>query len=196
MQKFKKYRAVPVLFALAAMTAGSALAAGRIEEKEFSVALPAGFSEPAKQEKTVDSPSGPITQVTYVSKGQDGSAIILGYSEFAAEITDPAETMNSGRDEFTKAINASYTDEREKVVAGYPARSFLYAAAEPQAMFGRADLVVAGPRMYQLIFLGASQDGVGAPEITNFFRSFALTTPAASTQASAKPAQSAPPTPE
>lgn len=146
--------------------------AEQVKGDAFSVTLPDGFGNAQQQKQTVQSPSGPINVVTYISKSGDGSAVILGYSEFSGKITDPDATLDSGRDSLLKSLGASAKGEREVQVSGHPARTFNYSATSPRVVFGRTDLVVVGPRMYQLIYLGFSEEALQKGDVQNMFSTF------------------------
>jgi len=154
------------------LTVAMTAQAGQVRGDAFSVTLPDGFGNAQQQKQTVNSPSGPINVVTYISKSADGSAVILGYSQFSGKITDPGATLASGRDSLLKSLGAVAKSERNVKVSGHPGRTFLYSASNPRPVFGRTDLVVVGPRMYQLIYLGFEQDGIEKDDVQNMFSTF------------------------
>ena len=179
MTQFKNRPRAKTLFTILTLTLGFATFAhaGNVNGDAFSVTLPNGFGDAQSQKQTLDSPSGPITQVTYISKSQDGSAVILGYSEFSGTITDPDATLKSGRDSLLKSLGATAKNERSAEVSGHPARTFLYSATSPRLVFGRTDLVVVGPRMYQLIYLGFTQEAIQQADVQGMFSSFRVSDP-------------------
>jgi len=146
--------------------------AGQVKGDAFSVTLPDGFGNAQQQKQTVQSPSGPINVVTYISKAEDGSAVIIGYSEFSGTITDPGATLTSGRDSLLKSLGATANNEKDVEVSGHPARTFNYSATSPRTVFGRTDLVVVGPRMYQLIYLGFTQEALQKGDVQGMFSTF------------------------
>lgn len=160
---------IALVFTLSLATVAQA---GQVKGDAFSVTLPDGFADPQQQKQTVQSPSGPISVVTYISKANDGSAVILGYSEFSGVITDAPATLASGRDSLLKSLGATANSERAVEVSGHPARTFNYSATSPRTIFGRTDLVVVGPRMYQLIYLGFTQDGLQKADVQSMFSTF------------------------
>jgi len=174
MKKFaKRPLARTLLFAFVfTLSLATVAQAGQVKGDVFSVTLPDGFGNAQQQKQTVESPSGPINVVTYISKADDGSAVILGYSEFSGTITDPSATLSSGRDSLLKSLGATAKNERDVEVSGHPARTFNYSATEPRTVFGRTDLVVVGPRMYQLIYLGFTQEALQRADIQGMFTSF------------------------
>ena len=98
--------------------------------------------------------------------------MILGYSQFSGKITDPDATLASGRDSLLKQLGATASNERDVKVSGHPARTFMYSASSPRAVFGRTDLVVVGPRMYQLIYLGFTQEALQKADVQSMFSTF------------------------
>lgn len=140
-------------------------------DEEFVLELPEGFSEFQRTEQTVPTPSGPITQVTYLSKSDQG-AFIVTYSDVNDQITDPGAMMESGRDSLLKSINASLEDEQEISLDGQPGMSFRYKADQPRPVYARTDLVVVGPRMYQVIFLGFTEEARDRADVASSFSSF------------------------
>jgi hypothetical protein len=172
MKKFSK-RPLAMLFTFVfTLSLATVAQAGQVKGDAFSVTLPDGFGSAQQQKQTVDSPSGPINVVTYIAKADDGSAVILGYSEFSGKITDPAATLSSGRDSLLQSLGATAKNERDVEVSGHPARTFNYSATQPRTVFGRTDLVVVGPRMYQLIYLGFTQEALQKADVQGMFTSF------------------------
>lgn len=143
-----------------------------VDRESFSITLPTGFSEFARQEQTVKSQSGDIKQVTYVSKGVGGNAIIVTYGTMSGKILEPAAMMGSGRDSLIKSLGAALQEEKSLEIDGKPAMSISFTAEKPRPIFARTDLVVVGPRMYQVIFLGASAESLAHESTQQFFQSF------------------------
>jgi hypothetical protein len=164
-----------LVFAVFTLGLAGAAQAAQVKGDAFSVTLPDGFGSPQQQKQTVNSASGPINVVTYISKASDGSAVILGYSQFSGMIKDPDATLASGRDSLLKSLGATAKDERAVKVSGHPGRTFAYSAASPRPIFGRTDLVVVGPRMYQLVYLGFDQESLDKADVQNMFSTFKVT---------------------
>jgi hypothetical protein len=160
-----------------AVFAGSAAAnaqAQPFENDDFRIALPAGFSEFAIQEQTIDSPSGPIVQRTFVSKDETGAALIVTYGEMPGTILDPEEMISGSRDSLVTSVGAQVETERELEINGATGRSILFAAASPTEIFARGDLMVTGPRLFQVIFLGFNQEQRAGDAVSSAFESFAI----------------------
>lgn len=165
-------RAAIVAAMAAALVFPTAMLASNVENEDFAVTLPEGYSEFAHQVQKVASPSGEIHQSTWVSKGADGSAFIVTYGDLSGPITDPEAAMTSGRDSLLKSLNASLEQEREIEIDGNPARTFEFSSQGETPIFARTDLAVTGPRMYQVIFLGFSEEARQSAGVDQFFRSF------------------------
>jgi hypothetical protein len=170
---FPKRNLFVLTLALAMMSSFAfASDADKLETDDFVVELPAGYSKPAKQEQTIPSESGPIRQVTYVAKNDTGSAVVVTYSIMTGKILDPAAMMKSGRDSLIKSLNAKVDSEQATQIAGRPSLRLSYSAAEPRPIFARTDFVVHDDKMYQIIFLGASQEERQNAAIARIFDSF------------------------
>jgi hypothetical protein len=184
----KRYSVLALPVALmVAIVAGPAAAhaqAQPFENDDFSIALPAGFSEFAIQEQTIDSPSGPIVQRTFVSKDETGAAMIVTYGEMPGTILDPEEMISGSRDSLVTSVGAQVESERSLDVDGATGRSILFAASSPTAIFARGDLMVTGPRLFQVIFLGFNQEQRAGDAVSSAFESFEIK-PAAEAEAAA-----------
>jgi hypothetical protein len=171
MKAFSK-RVVAVTFLLTVALAPAMFAQTPVERDSFRITLPAGFEEFTRQQQTVKSATGDIQQITYVSKGTGGNAVIVTYGQMAGKILDPTATMNSGRDSLLKSLGATLASEKQVQIDGKPGLSFSYSAEKPRPIFARTDLIVAGPRMYQVIFLGASAEALASEATQRMFSSF------------------------
>ncbi len=145
-----------------------------VELDGLSVSLPAGFEEFAKDEKTVESDSGPIRNVTYVSKSAAGEAIIVSFSEFSGPLLNPNQMMTSGKDSLLKGANAKSESEEPRELDGQPGLHLLFSADQPRPLFGRGQYGVQDDRMYQLIYLAGSPDRRISPDAELFFASIDL----------------------
>lgn len=152
--------------------------AERLSGDEFSIDLPSWCGKAQKQEQKVDSPSGPIDVVTYVAKGDNGAACIVTYSELSGPITDAETTIDSNRDSLLKQLNVNIDREKSIEVSGFEGRSISFSTAQPRPIFGRTDLVVAGDRLYQVIYIGYTAEDRQAVESSNLFGSLTIKAPA------------------
>lgn len=173
---FSIRKAVPVVVLTVAVSLPGAFAhaAERFETEAFTVEVPEVLGEFAKQEQTIQDASGPIRQVTWVAKSDDGSACIVAYSEMSGKILDPDAMMKSGRDSLLKSLNATLENERRSDADGAPKLSLNYSAASPRPIFARTDFLVSGQRMYQVIFLGSTPEARQNADVARLFQSFRL----------------------
>lgn len=161
--------------ALILVPAGASAEMGAaVNTDAFSVSLPAGFSEFAKQEQVVKTPTGPMNQVTYVSKSPNGEACIVTYGEMSGPILDPKAMMVSGRDGLVKSLGATIEAEKELEINGKKGMTFLYSAAQPRPIFARTDMVVSGARLYNVIYIGPSAEARSNQDVESLFSSFKL----------------------
>ena len=153
--------------------------AERLSEEEFSIELPSWCGEAAKQNQKVDAPSGPINVVTYVARGEDGAACIVTYSELSGPITDAVATLDNSRDSLLGQLNVDLERENQIDVSGFEGRSFLFTTTNPRPVYGRADMVVADDRLYQVIYIGYTPEARDAVEGSRLFESLTIETPEA-----------------
>ncbi|HUP64404.1 MAG TPA: hypothetical protein VM557_03895 [Thermoanaerobaculia bacterium] len=149
-------------------------AATTVEEESFRIELPEGFEKFTRQAQTVKSENGDIEQVTYISKDDEGDIVIVTYGQMPGVILDPEATMNSGRESLVKSLNATLAGQRKIEIDGKPGISFEYSAEKPRMIFARTDLVVAGPRLYQVIYLTQTVESLREDETEEIFTSFDL----------------------
>ncbi len=170
MKALSKKVVVTAFLTLALATVG--FAQTPVEQDSFSITLPAGFGEFTRQQQTVKSANGDIQQVTFVSKGLAGSAVIVTYGQMTGKILDPTAMMGSGRDSLLKSLGAKLESETQVEIDGKPGLSIVYSAEKPRPIFARTDLVVAGSRMYQVIFLGSSAEAPASESTRQMYSSF------------------------
>lgn len=152
--------------------------AERLSEEEFSIELPGSCGAAQKHEQKVESPSGPIDVVSYVAKADDGSACIVIYSELSGPITDPESAIDSNRDSLLGQLGVQVEAEKPITVSDFEGRSMQFTTTDPRPVFGRADFVVADDRLYQVIYIGYSQDSRMAMESSEFFNTLQIEAPA------------------
>jgi len=143
----------------------------------FSVTLPPGFAAPAKTETTQ---SGIVTD-TWVSKAPTNEAIVISISKMPARIADPAKLMDSTRDSLLKSVKG--TLENEQTLAGdKPGRVIQFRSG---TAFLRSRLVVDGDKLYQLLYVGRSEEQRAA--VGQMFDSFRIIAPPMTASSSAPP---------
>lgn len=154
-----------VLGAVTALTA--AMAGTAVNEKTFSLTLPDGYGAFTKQVQKDQK----VT--TYVSKGEDGGVIIVSHA-LMAPTEDIDAYLAKERDSLIKSLKATLGPQQQRRIDGKDGLSFRYFIQGAQPMFGRTDLVVADPRLYQVIYLAGSEEAVGSAAVNQMFGSFDL----------------------
>ena len=133
----------------------------------FGVTLPAGFAAPTK---TVQTESG-IETTTWVSKSLTGEAVVISISKMPSKIADPVKLMDSTRDSLLKSVKG--TLENEQTLSGdKPGRVIQFRSG---TAFLRSRLLVDGDRLYQLLYVGRSEEQRAA--VGQMFDSFRITAP-------------------
>lgn len=164
-----------VFLAVALLTAAPMLGE-TVRETEFSIQLPPNCTGAKKQVQNIDSPSGPIVNVTYIAQGSDGICIV-GYSELTGPITEPAMMIDSGRDSLMNELATSIEMESSTDDGDLVGRTIRYSGGAARPLYGRTDFVVADDRLYQVVFIGFSGDSRTAAEESSFFNSFDVKVP-------------------
>jgi hypothetical protein len=163
--------------------------AGQVTNEFFSITLPAGFAQFASQQQTSKAADGgDITTTNWVSKAPTGEAVVVTVSKMPGKILDPEKLMASTRDSLIKSLNATLESE-EKIEGEMPATRLTFKSNS--AAFLSSRLVVSEDRLYQVLYVGRSEEQRSAPATAQVFESFKVVaapeTPAApATTASAQ----------
>lgn len=161
-----------------------------VKNETFSVTLPAGFSDFAKQSaKAADG----IETTTWVSKAPTNEAVVVSVSQMPKKILDPGALLDATRDSLLKSVKGTL-DSEQKVDGAMPARVLAFHSGT--AVFLRSRLVVDNDRLFNVLYVGRSVDQAMAPAVGQLFDSFqfaprpaaAPAAPAAPGAASAAPA--------
>lgn len=146
-----------------------AAAATEYKDQNFQLNLPAAFGAPAK---ATASASGIETE-TWVSKATTGEAVVVSMSKMPAKITDPVKVMDSTRDSLLKSLKGTLESE-QNVPSDMPSRVLVFKTANA---FLRSRLVVDNDRLYQLLYVGRSDQQRADPAVLQMFDSFKITAP-------------------
>jgi hypothetical protein len=168
--------AAALTLSLLAFPAAAEEAAAPPAMDEFIVALPDGFSAFETQTQTIQSQSGPIENVTRVSKSEAGDAIIVSYSEFTGPILNPNQMMEQGFQSLLKSVGATAETQSRRELDARPGLDALFGSDK---LFGRTQLGVDGDRMYQIIYLSPDASRRSAAAADAFFSSFRFRDPVA-----------------
>jgi hypothetical protein len=144
--------------------------AGHVTNEWFSITLPAGFAQFASQEQTSKAADGgDIKTTNWVSKAPTGEAVVVTVSRMPGKILDPEKLMASTRDSLIKSLNATLEAE-EKVEGEMPATRLTFKSNS--AAFLSSRLVVSEDRLYQVLYVGRSEEQRSAPATAQLFESF------------------------
>ena len=149
--------------------------AQHVEDGAFSITLPEGYSKFTKQEQK----AGEITATNWISKAPTGEAIVVTMSQMTGKILSPDAMIESTRDSLLKTLNATLEKEQKGEGEG----DALYFFRSPGAVF-ESRLVVDDSRLFQLLYVGRSDEQRDAPAVTKLFESFTI--------AKAEPAEAVP----
>jgi len=152
--------------AAACLVAFSAFAA-EYKDPAFTLNLPASFGPPTKASAKAQN----IETDTWVAKAPTGEAIVVSVSKMPAKITDPAKVMDSTRDSLLKSVNG--TLESEQTIAGdMPSRLFVFRSG---SAFLRSRLYVDNDKLYQLLYVGRTEEQRADPAVAQMFDTFKIT---------------------
>lgn len=157
--------AAVVLFAGAAHVA----TAQHVEAGAFTITLPEGYAAFTKQEQTVPSPDGEIKATNWISKAPTGEAVVVTMSRMPGKILSPEAMIDSTRDSLLKALGATLESEKKADAANESLLFFKSAAAVFESR-----LVVEDDRLFQLLYVGRSEEQRTAPAVTQLFESFSI----------------------
>ena len=178
------HRIVPLVLTVALALVGASCdsggGAGKVldsTEGKFAIAFPPGFGEPKLSTHAVDSPVGVLTFSMYIAEKPSG-ACFASYNDYPPEVVeqgDPTAMLDGARDGALRNINGKLIKEEEITLDGHPGRSISFSGSkEGKGFFGRADIILAKPRLYQVMSVAYSQSDLEAPAIRDFFKSFQI----------------------
>jgi len=135
-------------------------------DTSFTVNLPANFGPPTKASASAQN----IETETWVSKAPTGEAVVVSMSKMPSKIADPAKLMDSTRDSLLKSVNG--TLESEQNIAGdMPSRLLVFRSG---SAFLRSRLFVNNDRLYQLLYVGRTEQQRADPAVAQMFDSFKI----------------------
>jgi hypothetical protein len=137
----------------------------------FTVSLPAGYAEFTKQVQTTKAPDGEIETTNWISKAPTGEAVVVTSSRLPGKILDPQKLITSTRASLLTSLNAKLESEEPRP-GDLPSTRMLFRS---DAAFFRARFTVVDDRLYQLLYVGRSEEQRAAPAVGAMFDSFNLT---------------------
>ncbi|HYC89085.1 MAG TPA: hypothetical protein VEO54_07730 [Thermoanaerobaculia bacterium] len=138
----------------------------------FTVALPSGYAAFTKQVQTTKAPEGEIETTNWISKAPTGEAVVVTSSRLPGKILDPQKLITSTRESLLKSLNATLESEEPRP-GDLPSTRMLFRS---DAAFFRARFTVVEDRLYQLLYVGRSEEQRAAPAVSGMFDSFHVTT--------------------
>ena len=172
------HRAVIVaVAAVFAIVAGPAAHADDVPAANdgFTVSLPAGYAGFTKQVQTAKTPEGEIETTNWISKAPTGEAVIVTASRMPGKILDPQKLIASTRASLLKSLNATLESEEPRP-GDVPSTRMLFRS---DAAYFRARFTVIDDRLYQLLYVGRSEEQRTAPAVGAMFDSFHVAAAAA-----------------
>jgi len=152
---------------LSVAVAALPLAAAEISGDTFHLALPAQFGAAVKSTTTKDN----IQTDTWVSKAPSGEAVVVSVSKMPAKIADPTKLIDSTRDSLLQSVKGTLESD-QAITGALPARSVVFRSG---MAFLRSRLTVDGDRLYDVLYVGRSEEQRNAPGVGQVFDSFQIT---------------------
>jgi hypothetical protein len=137
----------------------------------FTVSLPSGYAAFTKQVQTTKAPEGEIETTTWISKAPTGEAVVVTSSRLPGKILDPQKLITSTRESLLKSLSATLESEEPRP-GDLPSTRMLFRS---DAAFFRARFTVVDDRLYQLLYVGRSEEQRAAPAVSGMFESFNVT---------------------
>lgn len=129
------------------------------------VMLPDGYGEPTKQVQKTSSPEGEIETTNWVSRAPTGEAVVVTVSRMPGKILDAQKLIDGTSASLLKTLGAT-----PETGAARPGELLFRSNA---ALF-RARLLVEDDRVYQLLYVGRTDEQRGADAVARMFESFSL----------------------
>ena len=101
-----------------------------------------------------------IATSTWIAKAPTGEAVVISVSKMPGKIEDPTKLMDSTRDSLLKSVKGTL-DSEAPIVSSLPGRDLLFKS---------------GDRLYQLLYVGRTQEERDAPAVAQMFDSFKVVT--------------------
>lgn len=170
-KKFITIRAVAGAVLAVVASAGANAQTAPVVNDAFTISLPSGYAEFAKQVQTSKAPAGEIETTNWVSKAPTGEAVIVTSSRMPGKILDPQKLITSTRASLLKSLNATLEAEEPRP-GELPSTRLLFRS---DAAWFRARFTVDDDRLYQLLYVGRSEEQRSAPAVAAMFDSFRVT---------------------
>ena len=148
------------------------------EEGRFSIVYPGDYPAPNKQVVPVPTEIGNIDMNMYLIDGGE-KAFMTAFADYPAELVedgDPQLMLDMGRDGAISNVSGELLREKDHKVQGHPAKEFYARGVQGgQDVFMRANIIMANERLYQVLYLGFTEDVLDSDEAANYMASFKIT---------------------
>lgn len=161
--------AVTVLAGFAAIAANAQTTPASTDG--FTVSLPSGYAEFTKQTQTTKAPEGEIETTNWISKSPTGEAVIVTSSRLPGKILDPQKLITSTRASLLNSLKATLESEEPRP-GELPSTRLLFRS---EGAWFRARFTVDDDRLYQLLYVGRSEEQRSAAAVAAIFDSFRVT---------------------
>ena len=143
-------------------------------DEPFTITLPTGFGAFATQSQAVDAADGKIETTNWITKSPSGEAIVITVSKMPAKILSPEKLIAGTRDSLIKSLNA--TLEGEEPITGALNGSQMKFKASGAWLSSR--VLVDDQTLYQVLYVGRSEEQRALPVVADMFDSFQVKAPA------------------
>lgn len=149
------------------------------EEGGFSIAFPADVDVPTMQTVPVPTEIGNIDMNMYLVDAGT-KAYMTAFADYPdalmAAVSDKKVLLDEGRDGALRNIGGTLISERDYDRQGYQAKEFYGKGMQGgQEIFVRANILMAGSRLYQVLYLSFDQDELDSQEADDYVNSFTIT---------------------
>jgi hypothetical protein len=181
----KTLRGLLATAAVSMLSAATLLADGPtpVHNAAFDITLPVGFSAFTEQSQSVKGTDGMIETKNWIAKSPTGEAVVVTVSRMPGKILDAEKMFASTRDSLIKSLNATLEDE-QKTADGSVVLTF----RSQSAAFLRSRLDVRDESLYQVLYVGRSEEQRANPATAQLFESYRIAAPASAEPVPATPA--------
>lgn len=146
----------------------------------FSIVLPDTFSDPELSSQTIPSDAGDLLLKMYTTSSQDNQVFVISYNDYPDSLvvaSNIPKMLDAVRDGALKNMNAKMEKQMDLTFSKSPARTVNFISTiEGVISYGRIDIMLVAPRLYQIIYITANKKQRSSKEIKNVFLSFKLIT--------------------
>lgn len=146
------------------------------EQGGFRVRMPVGFSNPSEGRQPLIAGSDTSWMISYTAVRDTATAFIVTYTQVqqTAQV-DPAQVFDMAREATLRNINGTLERQESRTLQGHAGRSMYYTGMlDSVKYYGRADLYLAMPRLYQIYYISREPGGTTSPAVNAAFASFRM----------------------